>query len=302
MTSRESDLPLDGRSNGLVWLATLAAVIAAFLFAYWPCLCELVAAWERSPDYSHGYLVAPMAILLLWLRRDSFPGFTGRIHWAGLSMLALSIVVRIAGAALFVTPVDGWSIMVWAAGAAWLLFGPRVLWWSLPAIGFLFFMVPLPFRMETMLSVPLQRIATTVSCWVLMLLGQPAIAEGNVINIGEHTLFVAEACSGVRIFVGILALTYLYVVLVKRSWWERLILVAAALPVALVANVTRIVVTSLLYQFASGEAARRFSHDWAGFAMIPFAAALFALVVWYIARMFPVTERMDMRTAIREAR
>ncbi len=283
-----------------VWYAIAAAILAAFLFAYAPTLAELRAAWDKEPDYSHGYLVIPLALAFLYLRRESMPEVQPGFHWGGLVLILLSIAMRVAGRALFLSPVDGWSIVVWAAGATWLLLGAQMLWWALPAIFFQFFMVPLPFRMETWLSVPLQKVATRLSCWTLQLFGLPALYEGNVIFLGEHRLFVEEACSGMRIFIGILALAYAYLVLVPRAWWERLLLVASVLPVAIVANVTRIIVTALLYQLASSEAAKHFSHDWAGFIMIPYAAALFGLVLWYVGKLFPKVERIGLGRVMKE--
>jgi exosortase len=284
------------------WLIAAGVTLVSFGYAYWPTLGDLVHTWETQPDYSHGYLVVPMAAIMLWFRRESLPEFTGRLHWAGLSLLLLSVLLRVAGAVFFLSPVDGWSMVFWAAGAVWFLFGPQILWWSLPGIAFLFFMVPLPFRVEKWLSVPLQKIATVMSCWTLQLLGQPAIAEGNVIHMGEHEMFVAEACSGLRIFMGIMALAFVYIVMVRRTWWERLILIGSILPIALVANVTRIVVTAFLYEYASTDAGRKFSHDWAGFVMIPYAAALFGLVLWYLSVLFHEVEKLDVRAALRQAR
>ncbi len=280
--------------------AIAAAVLGAFVFAYLPTLRELVALWDKDPDYSHGFLVAPLAIAFLYFRRDSMPELKPGFYWGGLVLIALSIGLRVAGRALFLSPVDGWSIVVWAAGATWLLFGWRMLWWAAPAIGFLFFMVPLPFRAESLLSVPLQKIATRLSCWSLQILGLPALYEGNVIFIGEHKLEVEQACSGMKIFMGILALTYACFVLVPQAWWERLLLLAAVLPVAIVANVTRIIVTALLYQYTSGEIAHKFSHDLAGYVMIPFAAALFGLVMWYISKLFPKVEHIGLGAVMKK--
>jgi len=290
-----------GSSRNAWWIAA-GVIFAAFLYSYWPTVGELVRTWDTQADYSHGYLVVPMALIILWFRRESFPGVTGRLYWGGLSLIVVSMLLRIAGAAFYLSPVDGWSIVFWAGGAVWFLCGPQVLWWSLPGIAFLFFMVPLPFRVETWLSVPLQKAATMMSCWTLQLLGQPAIAEGNVIHMEEHEMFVAEACSGLRIFMGIMALAFVYIVLVRRTWWERLILIGSILPIALVANVTRIVVTSFLYRYTTTDAARKFSHDWAGFVMIPFAAALFGLVLWYLSVLFREVEKLDVRAALRQVR
>lgn len=298
-----SDSGLSAQTRQGRWLRyclAAAGILGVFLFAYFPTLLELVDTWERLPDYSHGYLVVPLALVFLWLRRETAPDCRPGFYWGGLILLAASVALRVVGRALYLAPVDGWSIVVWVAGATWLLFGRQMLWWALPSIVFLFFMVRLPFRMEDWLSVPLQRIATKLSCFALQLLGLPALYEGNVIFLGDQRLFVEEACSGMRIFIGILALAFAYLVLVRRTWWERLLLLAAVLPVAIVANVTRIVVTALLYQWVSTDVGHKFAHDWAGFATIPLAAALFGLVLWYISKLFPHVERIGVGRAMKE--
>jgi exosortase len=152
--------------------------------------------------------------------------------------------------------------------------------------------------MERWLSLPLQRVATLLSSWALQCLGQPAIAEGNTIWVGDHTLEVEQACSGLRIFVGIFALAFAYLLFVQHKWWERIFLLAAAIPISLTANSVRIVATALLYQYASNDAAKRFSHDFAGWAMIPFAAVLFGLTLWYVRSMVREVEEVDMRSMI----
>jgi len=278
------------------------ALAVVFVWAYWPTLVGLLVAWDREPDYSHGFFVAPLALFFLWARRDRFPGAAGRVAWPGLALLAVCVGMRIFSAHFYMEAIDGWSILVWVAAVTWLFWGWRVLWWSLPSIAFLWFMVPLPYRVERWLSLPLQRIATKMSCWVLQCLGQPALSEGNVIHIGEHQLEVAQACSGLRIFVGIVALAFAYVIMVRRPWWERLLLIAAVVPIALVANSTRIVGMGLLLQMVSGEAARTFTHDVAGWVMIPFAAGLFAAMLWYLGRLMREVELVDVAATVRRER
>jgi exosortase len=155
--------------------------------------------------------------------------------------------------------------------------------------------------MEGMLSLPLQRVATYASCWILQLLGQPAISEGNTILLGEHRLEVEQACSGLRLFMSIVALAYAYLVLTQRAWWEKLFLLASVVPIAIAANALRIVATGLLYRHASGEAARQFSHDFAGWAMIPVAATMFYLVLWYLKNLFREEEQLDVGAVVRQS-
>ncbi len=285
-----------------IWLAGAAGLLAAFVWSYGPTLLELVKVWDREPDYSHGYFVVPLALYFLWARRDRFPKGANGPAWGGLTLLALSIATRIVGARLGIDAVEGWSILFWAAGVAWLLGGLRVLWWSLPSVAFLWFMIPIPYRAERMLSDQLQPIAAKLSSWVLQCFGQPAIARANTILLGEHTLEVEQACSGLRIFVGIAALAFAYVVLVRRPWWEKAFLLISVVPIALIANSTRIVVTGMLIQTVSGEAAKQFSHDIAGWVMVPYAAALFALVLWYMGKLVPSVESVGVGAVLRRGR
>jgi exosortase len=278
------------------------ALAAIFAWAYWPTLVRLVRAWDQQPDYSHGFFVVPLGVYFLWARRDRFPGVTSGWAWGGLILIGLSIAVRMVAARLYVDAFDGWSISLWVAGVIWLMAGWRAAVWSLPSVAFLWFMVPLPWGAERWLSEPLQRVATKISCWALVSLGQPAFAEGNTIVIRDFHLGVEEACSGLRIFVGIVALAFAYLIIVRREWWEKVLLLVSIVPIALVANSARIVVTALLNQYVSGEAAQKFTHDVAGWVMIPFAAGLFALVLWYLGKLMREVELVDVGEIVRRER
>jgi exosortase len=288
-------------ANRAVLVAAAAILVGALFWASWPTITGLVRAWETQPDYSHGYFVVPFAAYLLWARRDQFPGMSVPHHlWPGIVLLGLGVAMRYTAALYYLEPIDGWSILLWVAGVAWLIGGWKWFRWSLPGIIFLLFMVPLPFRVERWLSLPLQRIAAILSGWTLQCLGLPALTEGNTIWLGDHTLEIEQACSGLRIFVGIAALAFAYIVLVRRSWWEKALLALAVIPISLIANAARIVLTGVLQELASQEAAQKFTHDFAGWLMIPFAALLFALTLWYLRWLFPHTQQLDMRTIMRE--
>lgn len=276
------------------WLiAGATALLIVSMWAYWPTLVEMVGQWLDQPDYSHGFLVIPLSIFFLWSRRAQLHQADLRPSLLGAGLLLVAAAMRIAASFYFLGPLDGWTIPIWIAGIVWLVFGWRCLRWSLPAIVFLWFMVPIPFSAESWLSVPLQRIATKLSTECLVMLGQPAISEGNTIWLGDNQLGVEEACSGLRILVGIYALAFAFVLFSRWNWWQKALALAAALPIAIVANVTRVVVTGLLYQFSSGEAARHFMHDFSGLIMIPFAAAMFWLFLVYLDRLFPEVEELS---------
>jgi exosortase len=285
--------------NGQPTLWSIAAVVGVLcvvgLWMYWPTLVSLVSVWNREPDYSHGYFVVPIAAYFLWSRRNTFPGFGQRLSLPGLLFLCLSGVTNVLGGLWYMEPVQAWSLPLWVAGVCWFIGGWRFLRWCLPSIAFLAFMIPLPFGVERSLTLPLQRTATQLSCWLLQTLGQPAIAEGNVIVIDDVKLSVEEACSGLRIFVSIIAVAFVFATLTRKPWWMKASLFLGVLPITLVANSVRIVATGLLQVYVSDEAAHRFGHDVAGWLMIVFAAGLMGGLIWYLGRLFTEVETVSTR-------
>jgi exosortase len=281
-------------------IASLLVGAATLAWAYWPTWVSLATVWEREPDYSHGWFVIPIALYLLWSTKQSMPAAKIGIHVGGLILVLSLVALRVFGRWAYFDFVDGITLPLTVIGFVWVLFGSAWARWSLPALMFLFFMIPLPFRIENELSRPLQWIATNLSTYTLQLLGRPAIPEGTTILLGDQTLEVERACSGLRIFFGVFALAYATAFLAKRVWWERVILIGAAIPIALIANATRIVLTGLFYEWLDGEKARQLVHDWAGYFMIGVAASLFGLTLLYLRHLVPDGESVD-RAALRRA-
>jgi exosortase len=282
-----------------IWLTIGIVLSGVFVWSYWSTLEELVRTWNSSPDYSHGFLVAPLAAWFLWRRRATFPSALLAPSWYGLSLIALAAVARMVAARFYFPEIDGCSLPLWLAGACWLFGGWALLRWAAPSLGFLLFLVPLPATMETLLSQQLQATATTMSTWTLQCLGQPAIAEGTTILLNDNVLEVERACSGLRMFYGILALSVAYIIVSRAKLRVAVVLLLAVAPVAIVANVMRITLTGLIYNYASGEAARKFSHDLAGVLMIVLALALFGLVLWTAQRTFRQFRRSRSRALLR---
>jgi exosortase len=282
------------------WWWALGGLLLCFVWAYWGTWRELAEAWTREADYSHGFLVVPLAIYLLYLRWDLRPAVPPRLACGGLLLIALTLPLRLWGARLVTDSADGYSLVLWLCGAVWLLAGWAWLRWSLPCLLFLLFMVPLPYRLETTLSVPLQQVAASLSSWGLQWLGQPAFAHGTTIQLGEQVLEVERECSGLRIFVGIFALAFAYLIAGRREMWENALLLASIIPVALLANATRIVISGLLFQLVSSSAAKQFSHDFAGWVMILLAGLFFGLVLWYLRRLVREQRSVTMADVLRQ--
>ena len=125
--------------------------------------------------------------------------------------------------------------------------------------------------------------------------------KNNQTGYRSPAQLVAEACSGLRLFVSVLAITYAYIVFINRPWWEKLVLALSVIPIAIVSNSARIVATGLLYTVTTSEPLRKLAHDWAGIGMIGFAAVLFWLLLTYLKAVIVEEEALDMATVVRQA-
>ncbi len=156
----------------------------------------MVKRWSTDPRYAHGYLVPVFSLVLLWLRRDRLADGSPRSSWGGLVLIVGAIAWMSAAYATTSTGSKRFrSCRPWPGSASWWRGWPS-LRWSWPAIAFLVFMLPLPYRMEGALAHPLQRVATVASTFVLQTLGFPAWPRATSSILDEVELGVVEACSG----------------------------------------------------------------------------------------------------------
>jgi exosortase len=249
--------------------------------------------WANDPRYAHGYFVPFFSVALLWMRRARLSAVNvGKRNW-GLAFLALGATFQLCGGYFRIDTLDGLALLPYLSGLGLLLGGQRILEWAWPAIAFLAFMVPLPWRVETALGPPLQSLATTASTYLLQTLGFTAFAEGNVIQLNEARIGVVDACSGLSMLITFFALSTAAALVVKRPLLDRIVLVASSVPVALLANVFRITATGILHDTVGGHAADTFYHDLAGWIMIPLALVLYWFEITILGRLLIETTKYE---------
>lgn len=232
---------------------------------------------DSSPLMGIGFSTIFLGLLAFVLYGQPFEKVSNRDRWIGLAMITVAMAASSwFGIRLDMMPVVRLSFILTLLGVFLMVGGMRFVAWAGPAVAFLVFMYPLPTVVENTALRSLQKFATTISTAVLQLIGMPAYQDGNIIEIdGIGPLEVAEACSGLRMITIFGAMSFALMLMMKRPWWDRVIILLSALPIALISNITRIVVTALLFKaFPESEFIHKLVHDWAGLAMMPFAMGL----------------------------
>lgn len=264
-------------SARLAW-APYVAMVVLLAVIYHKVLFKLVYDWYSIPDYSHGFLVPFFALFLLWDKRKKLRQIPIRQTWQGIPLVVVAIAILILGVYgvdLFTARI---SFVFLVAGLIWTLFG----WEMLRELRFpllvLVLAIPFPTILFNKITFPLQLFASRVASSILPLLGVPVLLEGNVIQLPVMKLEVAEACSGIRSLMSLFTLAVFYGYFLERTTRRRVFLAIASIPIAVAANVLRIVGTGLCVQYWDPAKALGFFHEFSGWVMFVISLVCLYLV------------------------
>ncbi|MGH9658713.1 MAG: exosortase [Bryobacteraceae bacterium] len=242
---------------------------------YYPVLARLVHQWDNDEDMGHGFFVPLMAGYIAWLKRDELLAASPRPAAWGLALVgwaAVQLMLGTMGAEIFlqrtafVLAVIGSVAFAGGAGAVRTLAFPLFL---------LFFMVPIPAIIYNRITFPLQLLASRLAEIALMILGTPVLREGNVLELAGQKLQVVEACSGIRSLLSLSFLSLVYGYFFDTNRAMRVFLLASTIPIAVLANASRVTVTGILGDF-DPELSRGFFHGASGWVIFVVALAMLA--------------------------
>jgi len=242
---------------------------------YWSILQNLVWQWWNDANYSHGFLVPLFSGYLIWRQRDTLRALPPSGSWMGFPVLLAGIgalALGDIGAEHFLTRS---SLILIVAGLIIFHLGTAIFRVVAFPIFFLFFMVPLPAILFNAVAFPLQGLAAQNAAWTLRLLGVPVFLDGNVIYLSHISLGVTEACSGIRSLISLLALGTAWAYLSLNGFWACVVLIASVVPITVVTNAGRVVVTGLIGQWFGVGYSQGFFHTFSGWLIFLFAFACF---------------------------
>jgi exosortase len=259
-------------------------VVCTFALLYRDVLVKLVHDWATDDNYSHGFLIAPLACYFAWQRREQLIAARLKPSNLGLLVVVLSLavlIVGVLGAELFLTRISMLGVL---AGMILFVFGPQHLRLLRFPVAFLLLMVPLPAIIFNQIAFPLQLLASRFGEQVLGTLNVPVFREGNIIVLPHTTLEVAEACSGIRSLVSLVTLGIVYGRFSDSRWSIRVLLVVATVPIAIVANGLRVAGTGLAAHKIGPAAAEGFFHTFSGWMVFVVAFGMLMLVQVVLSR------------------
>ena len=276
---------LERREGNERWLdlrAAWPAVVLGLLVLgmYWRVLLKLVHDWYTIPDFSHGFLIPLFVGYVLWVRREKLRAIPAAPSWAGVGLVAFALLVLLTGiygADLFLSRL---SLVLLLVGLVWTFAGVAMLRALAFPLAVLLLAIPFPAIVFNRITFPLQLFASRLAADTLPVFGVPVLREGNVIQLPQIQLEVAEACSGIRSLMTLFTVAVMYGYFMEKSVAKRWVLALASLPIAVAANAVRIVGTGVCVQYWSPDKALGFFHEFSGWLM--FVVSMLCLYVLHL--------------------
>ena len=252
---------------------------AVFATLFWPTFRWMAERFDAHDSfYSHGWLIPFASAWLVWQRRDLLRSLPLQPTYAGLALLIPSVLIHVLASWWRLGFVSGFAMLGTVWGLVWTMWGgPALRALRFPML-FLLFMVPLPGVLLIAVSFKMKLMAASLATQALHLMHIPAIQAGSTIQVPGLSVVVDDTCSGLRSLISLIALSTLWTALLPHSAarWQKLALVAASIPIALAANMVRILTLVLLSAIYGHQIAESFIHYGSGFVVFGIAVAALA--------------------------
>jgi len=270
------------RMRAVHWLL-VAAALALMYWIFRDGLNYMFAAWQRE-EYSHGYMLPLVAAYFVWQKSSQIAQVPFRWSWLGIAVVLFGLFLYLVGELGTIYAVIQYAALITLGGLLLALMGWQAFTIIAPAYVLLFFTVPLPAFLYNNLSAQLQLISSEVGVAFIRLFGISVFLEGNVIDLGNYKLQVAEACSGLRYLFPLTALGYIAAYIFKGALWKKAVLFLSTIPITVLMNSFRIGAIGVLVEYGGIEQAEGFLHDFEGWVVFMACAAILVLLMWLLAK------------------
>ncbi len=257
---------------GIGHVMMIAVLVAAAVFATFTQWKDITLIAMKDEESSHIFLVIPIAIWLVWIRRIRFRRCPPRSSWVGVVLILAGYLlasVSFSESVQFEAGLHGGAVLM-LVGAITTVVGVQVMANFAPAVLILGLLVPIPGMIRLAIAGPLQNATARVTTTLLETMGFYVERSGNLVNINDMPIAVAEACNGMRMVFALVLVSYAFAFTVPLRNSVRLMILLLSPVAAIICNVIRLAPTVLLYGYAPPEYADNF-HDISGWLMLPVA-------------------------------
>lgn len=267
-------------------LLRLSLVAAGSIAIFWRDWLAMLDQWWNSSTYNHILLIPAIVAWLIMLRAQELARIAPRAWWPGLLYVVGACFLWLLGSVSGLNAARELGVVAMLQGAVITLLGPRVALGLLFPLAYMFFLVPLGDELVPALQLVTAELTIALTHWS----GIPAIVDGVFIDTPIGLFEVAEACSGVKFLVAMIALGVLISHVCFKGWGRRLAFMAICVAVPILANGIRAWGTIYIAQFRGIEFAAGFDHIVYGWVFFAIVLGLILAIAW---RFFdrPVDER-----------
>lgn len=255
----------------------LAAVSLVLVALFWTDSADLARIWWTSTTFGHCLFIGPVIGWLVWQRRPDLAKLRPASWWPGLLIVAAGGLAWFMGDAAGVALARHIGLVMMLQGAVVTLLGPYVARGLLFPLAYAVFLVPFGQSLEG----PLQSATVAMVMPLLALAGVPATVDGVLITIPNGYFEVAEACSGAKFVIAMVAYGTLVAHVAFVAWKRRIAFMAMALIVPVIANGLRAFGTIYAAHLTSVEAATGLDHIVYGWVFFGLVMAAVIAIGWH---------------------
>jgi exosortase A len=250
-------------------VATPALILGAIILILGRTAADVVNTWYTSNAYSHGFLILPICLYLVWRKRSDLANIRVHPDLRGLGPVVLAALAWLLGHLLGAPLLEELSLVACIQSVIFTMLGWPMTRALVFPLAYLYFAIPFGQAIEPQLQANTAKLAVEM----LRLTGIPVFADGNLISVPSGNFDVAEACSGLRFLTASLAIGTLFAGIMFRSWFRRAAFLGLSVALPIVANGARAFGIIWLSYVTSNQLAAGVDHivyGWIFFSLIMF--------------------------------
>ncbi|MBI4649951.1 exosortase [Candidatus Desantisbacteria bacterium] len=251
----------NNNNNKYIYLSVIGII---FLIIFYPAIKGLMTRWEEDANFSHGFIIPFVSIYLIWEKRKDLIYIPEEKSIWSLSFFILGIILYILGFVGQTQFIMGISFYISLISLVFYLGGKTLGKKLMFPMLFLIFMIPLPYSVYDRITIPLKFFATKMSSYLIAMIGIPFRLDGVIIRLPNTSLEVADACSGLRSLISLMALGAIFAYYNQKSIKKQSILFLSSIPIAVAGNILRITLTTWIAFVYGQKIATSFLHEFSG--------------------------------------